>query len=63
MCTAAFKKGWRSTVLNYRGCNGVPHTSDKGYNAMDTEDTQLAISHIKRYERAVHDGRLSSEIP
>ncbi|GMH39559.1 hypothetical protein BSKO_07457 [Bryopsis sp. KO-2023] len=48
MCTAARNHGWRSVVFNYRGCNGVPHTSHKGYCVTETEDLEAVVNHIKR---------------
>jgi abhydrolase domain-containing protein 1/3 len=47
MCHAADAKGWRGCVLNYRGCNGLPLTSGRGYAATMTGDVYLAISSIR----------------
>ncbi|GAX75445.1 hypothetical protein CEUSTIGMA_g2889.t1 [Chlamydomonas eustigma] len=46
-CATAASKGWRAVVLNYRGCNGVPLTSPRGYAATMTHDVSRAVSAIK----------------
>lgn len=46
-CAAAQAKGWRSLVLNYRGCNGLPLTSSRGYAATLSSDVLLAIESIR----------------
>lgn len=48
-CATAAKKGWRSVVLNYRGCNGLKMTSwpPRGYNATMTSDVHVAIVSIR----------------
>ena len=46
ICHATDRKGWRACVLNYRGCNGLPLTSGRGYAATMTGDVHLAISSI-----------------
>ena len=34
-------------VFNYRGCNGVPLTSPKGYSPVVTDDVYTVIDEIK----------------
>jgi hypothetical protein len=47
-CMAAASRGWRCVVLNMRGCNGLPLTSARGYNAINTADVHLAVQSINR---------------
>jgi abhydrolase domain-containing protein 1/3 len=47
-CEGALSRGWRGVVLNYRGCNGLPLTSPRTYNATLTQDAHNAIVSIKR---------------
>lgn len=52
-CAAACSKGWRSCVLNFRGCNGLPFTSPRGYTATLTDDLYRAVESIKgRFPKA-----------
>lgn len=46
-CAVARSRGWRAVVLNYRGCNGLPLTSPRGYNALQSADVEMAIASIK----------------
>lgn len=48
-CMAAASRGWRAVVLNMRGCNGVPITSARGYNAINTGDLHVALQSIRRW--------------
>jgi abhydrolase domain-containing protein 1/3 len=41
-------RGWRAVVLNMRGCNGLPLTSARGYNAINTADVHVAVQSIHR---------------
>lgn len=52
-CAAAASRGWRSVVLNMRGCNGLPLTSARGYNAINTSDVHVAVQSIHRCGRGV----------
>ncbi|KZT05358.1 AB-hydrolase YheT [Laetiporus sulphureus 93-53] len=46
--------GYRATVVNFRGCAGIPITSPQLYSAGHTEDIRVAVYHItKRYPRAL----------
>ncbi|WIA39100.1 hypothetical protein OEZ86_005239 [Tetradesmus obliquus] len=45
-CVAAASRGWRAVVLNMRGCNGLPLTSARGYNAINTADVHVAVQSI-----------------
>jgi abhydrolase domain-containing protein 1/3 len=45
---AAAARGWRAVVLNLRGCGGLPLTSARGYNALQTHDLHVAITSIQR---------------
>lgn len=45
-CVAAANRGWRAVVLNMRGCNGLPLTSARGYNAIITADVHVAVQSI-----------------
>jgi len=47
-CVAAASRGWRAVVLNMRGCNGLPLTSARGYNAINTADVHVAVQSIHR---------------
>ncbi|MEW5317053.1 MAG: hypothetical protein WDW38_008384 [Sanguina aurantia] len=47
VCATAEARGWRSVVLNYRGCNGLPLTSPRGYNATVTPDIYVAVTSVK----------------
>jgi predicted alpha/beta-fold hydrolase len=47
-CVAAASRGWRAVVLNMRGCNGLPLTSARGYNAINTADLHVAVQSIHR---------------
>lgn len=47
-CVAAASRGWRAVVLNMRGCNGLPLTSARGYNAINTSDVHVAVQSIRR---------------
>eukprot|EP00882_Tetradesmus_deserticola_P027371 GHRQ01030274.1.p1 GENE.GHRQ01030274.1~~GHRQ01030274.1.p1 ORF type:complete len:167 (+),score=41.55 GHRQ01030274.1:322-822(+) len=47
-CVAAASRGWRAVVLNMRGCNGLPLTSARGYNAINTADVHIAVQSIHR---------------
>lgn len=47
-CVAAANRGWRAVVLNMRGCNGLPLTSARGYNAIITADVHVAVQSIHR---------------
>lgn len=47
-CMAAANRGWRAVVLNMRGCNGLPLTSARGYNAINTPDLHVAVQSIHR---------------
>jgi hypothetical protein len=51
-CVAAASRGWRAVVLNMRGCNGLPLTSARGYNAINTADLHVAVQSIHRCGRA-----------
>jgi hypothetical protein len=53
-CVAAAARGWRAVVLNMRGCNGVPITSARGYNAINTGDLHVAVQSIRRSEPHQH---------
>lgn len=46
-CAAAANKGWRAAVLNYRGCNGLPMTSPRGYAATMTHDVHTAVASVR----------------
>ncbi|KAI8497337.1 Phospholipase abhd3 [Branchiostoma belcheri] len=48
LARGATEKGYRSVVFNHRGSNGVKLTSNKLYCAADSEDLQLAVSHVKK---------------
>ncbi|GLI69198.1 hypothetical protein VaNZ11_013770, partial [Volvox africanus] len=53
VCAAALSHGWRATVLNYRGCNGLPFTAPRGYAATMSHDVFTAVYSIKaRYPSA-----------
>ncbi|PPQ79112.1 hypothetical protein CVT24_012787 [Panaeolus cyanescens] len=38
--------GYRAVVINFRGCAGVPITSQMLYSAGQTDDTRLALAHV-----------------
>jgi predicted alpha/beta-fold hydrolase len=40
-------------VLNMRGCNGLPLTSARGYNAINTADLHVAVQSIHRCGHAL----------
>jgi predicted alpha/beta-fold hydrolase len=46
MCSCIAAKGWRSVVLNYRGCAGLELTSPTLYCASFTDDVHLAVEEI-----------------
>ncbi|KAK8885162.1 hypothetical protein M9Y10_044291 [Tritrichomonas musculus] len=51
-CTNCFanavkKHGWRAVVLNCRACSGAPITSKRLYNALQVDDQQAMVRHIK----------------
>ena len=46
MCSSIAAKGWRSVVLNYRGCAGLELTSPTLYCASFTDDVHLAVEEI-----------------
>ncbi|KAL0036722.1 hypothetical protein WJX79_007437 [Trebouxia sp. C0005] len=46
MCFCIAAKGWRSVVLNYRGCAGLELTSPTLYCASFTDDVHLAVEEI-----------------
>ena len=46
MCSCMAAKGWRSVVLNYRGCAGLELTSPTLYCASFTDDVHLAVEEI-----------------
>ena len=48
MCYTAYESKWRSVVFNYRGCNGIPLTSPKGYSPVVTDDVYAVVDEIKR---------------
>jgi predicted alpha/beta-fold hydrolase len=52
---AAAARGWRAVVLNLRGCGGLPLTSARGYNALQTHDVHVAVSSIQRWGTWVVD--------
>lgn len=54
-CLAAASRGWRAVVLNMRGCNGLPITSARGYNAINTPDIHVALQSIHRYSMSAGD--------
>lgn len=58
-CAAAASRGWRAVVLNMRGCNGLPLTSARGYNAINTGDVHVAVQSIRRYSKG-HDSSSTS---
>jgi abhydrolase domain-containing protein 1/3 len=48
ICHAAVtRRGWRAVVLNYRGCNGLPLTSPRGYAATLTPDVHVAVEAVR----------------
>ena len=55
-CASAVRRGWRAVALNLRGCNGLPLTSGRGYNAIQTSDIHIAVASIKG---CVHAGSLA----
>lgn len=46
-CASAVRRSWRAVALNLRGCNGLPLTSGRGYNAIQTTDVHIAVASIK----------------
>eukprot|EP00884_Botryococcus_braunii_P019369 jgi/Botrbrau1/6115/Bobra.331_2s0010.1 len=48
MCSAAYARGWRSAVFNYRGCAGLPLTSPKTYSAAFTDDAHMAVEAVQQ---------------
>lgn len=54
MCYAAYDNKWRSLVFNYRGCNGVPLGTPKGYSPAITDDVVFVIREIKRFVMTLH---------
>lgn len=41
------RHGWRAVVLNCRACSGAPITSKRLYNALQVDDQQAMVRHIK----------------
>lgn len=41
------RHGWRAVVLNCRSCSGAPLTSKRLYNAVQVDDQQAMVRHIK----------------
>ena len=56
ICAAAAAQGWRSVVLNYRGCNGLPLTSPRGYTALLSPDILIAVQSVQASARAATAG-------
>lgn len=54
MCAAAARHGWRAVVASCRGCNGSRITTQKLYNALETEDLHAIIEHVKAKHHPSH---------
>ena len=44
----ASRHGYRSVVMNNRGCSGSTLKTARGYSASCTDDLKLAMDHIRR---------------
>jgi len=47
---ALLKQGFRSAVLNFRGCSGQSNDLARCYHSGDTEDIQFVFQHIRQRE-------------
>jgi len=45
-----WKKGWRSVVMNFRGCSGEPNNRPRSYHSGATEDIQSLFAEVRKRE-------------
>jgi len=44
------RRGWRSVVMNFRGCSGEPNNKARCYHSGETEDIQLVYETLRQRE-------------
>lgn len=47
---AFLKRGWRSVVMNFRGCSGQPNNKARCYHSGETEDIQFLYTTLRERE-------------